>query len=468
MKRILRVLLVFVMMFMAFNGSVRAEGEDSIVIDLSKEYNQELLDPLNNSSTMTYKEDNEGRIVYCTDSEFQYPGRGLTSDNITYAYGCSTGDFKPLGSNTNVNQTALLYIYNNGYHGQGNHSSYSSTKYLTGDYLKDYYITSYAIWSITSPDSDKVKNIKCSSPKNDIETKICALITDANKSTGNDTSSLSLNVSDKTIEKTADGKYYISKGISISGENLTNNSVSLTVSGIDGAFVTDDAEATTGKETFTNSNTVYVKIPADKYEAVKNVNLTLNAKGTGVGNGQFMVCNFNETNTVVIDGETTNIQRLMVHKNETKTVTATLSFSATYVNISKRSITGSDEVPGAKLKITLKDDKEGKIVKDLDGKSLEWTSGEKPVRFNLGKGTYVLTETIAPEGYELSDTKIEFTVTADGKVLVDGKEAKDNLIVFKNTPEAEQVKTGSKFIYIAILGILAIGAVTYFGLRKKD
>lgn len=459
MKKTLQVLLVFSMMFMAFSVSVMAEGEDSIVIDMSKEYNQELLDPLNNSSSMTYKEDKEGRIVYCTDSEKQYPGRGLTSDIITYNKGCSTGDFKPLGSNTNVNQTALLYIYNNGYHGQGNHSSYSATKYLTGDYLKDYYITSYAIWSITSPDG-KGKNIDCNGTTNEIEKKICLLKNDAVNSSNSDTSSLSLNASDRTIEKTADGKYYISKEIKISGENLANNSVSLTVSGIDGAFVTDEVASTTGKETFANSDTVYVKIPADKYETVKNVNLTLTATGTGIGKGQFMVCNFSN--------ETMDVQRLMVHKDETKTVTATLTFSATYVNISKRSITGSDEVPGAKLKITLKDDKDGKVVKDLDGKSLEWISGEKPVRFNLGKGTYVLTETIAPKGYELSDTKIEFTITEEGKILIDGKEVKDNLIVFKNTPEAEQVGTGSKFIYIAILGMLAIGVVTYFGLRKKD
>lgn len=39
----------------------------------------------------------------------------------------------------------------------------------------------------------------------------------------------------------------------------------------------------------------------------------------------------------------------------------------------------------------------------------------------MAAGTYYLTETIAPEGYELSDTTIEFTVTEDGKVKMDKK-----------------------------------------------
>lgn len=134
------------------------------------------------------------------------------------------------------------------------------------------------------------------------------------------------------------------------------------------------------------------------------------------------------------------------------------------IYISKKSINGKTELPGAKLKVT---DKDGKVVTDLDGKELEWISSTKEVSFHLPAGTYYLTETIAPEGYELSDTIIEFTVTEDGKVKMDKKDVDNNLIVFTNTPEPTPVKTGSFMIYIVVIGILSVGLVTYYVIKKQ-
>ena len=134
------------------------------------------------------------------------------------------------------------------------------------------------------------------------------------------------------------------------------------------------------------------------------------------------------------------------------------------IYISKKSINGKTELPGAKLKVT---DKDGKVVTDLDGKELEWISSTKEVSFHLPAGTYYLTETIAPEGYELSDTTIEFTVTEDGKVKMDKKGVDNNLIVFTNTPEPTPVKTGSFMIYIVVIGILSVGLVTYYVIKKQ-
>lgn len=134
------------------------------------------------------------------------------------------------------------------------------------------------------------------------------------------------------------------------------------------------------------------------------------------------------------------------------------------VSISKRSITGSKELSGAKLKIQ---DKDGNTATDINGNLLEWTSSESAKVINLVAGTYTLVEIIAPEGYELSEATIEFTVTDEGKVLVDGKEVKDNLIIFENTPEPETVPTGSAVLYIVItLGAVALGVATYFIIKK--
>ena len=80
----------------------------------------------------------------------------------------------------------------------------------------------------------------------------------------------------------------------------------------------------------------------------------------------------------------------------------------TKVRISKQSITGSDELSGAKLQVIGTD---GKIIE-------EWISGNEP-HFIEGKltagGTYTLREITAPEGYEIAND-ITFTVSTDGTV----------------------------------------------------
>lgn len=151
--------------------------------------------------------------------------------------------------------------------------------------------------------------------------------------------------------------------------------------------------------------------------------------------------------------------------NKTEVTKVTMENSPLYIYISKKSINGKTELPGAKLKITNKD---GKLEKDLDGKNLIWTSSTKEERFRLAPGNYVLTELEAPKGYELSDAVIEFTVTEDGRILFDKKEAENNMIVFKNTPEPEQVVTGSSLIYILFVGIITAGVVTFFVLKRND
>ena len=71
-----------------------------------------------------------------------------------------------------------------------------------------------------------------------------------------------------------------------------------------------------------------------------------------------------------------------------------------------------EPLPGAKLKLT---DKVANVVLD------EWTTdGTEHVYGQILPGTYVLTETAAPNGYELADP-IEFEVMPDGTVMVNGK-----------------------------------------------
>ena len=134
------------------------------------------------------------------------------------------------------------------------------------------------------------------------------------------------------------------------------------------------------------------------------------------------------------------------------------------VYISKKSINGKSELPGAKLTIK---DKDGKVAKDVNGKELTWTSTTEEVKFHLAPGTYYLSEEIAPKGYELSETVIKFVVGEDGTVKSDNKNVDNNLIVYTNTPSPEEVKTGSFLIYIIVIGTLSAGAATYFALKHN-
>lgn len=140
------------------------------------------------------------------------------------------------------------------------------------------------------------------------------------------------------------------------------------------------------------------------------------------------------------------------------------------IKVSKRKKNEDFELSGATLRIT---DKQGNIIKDIEGNSLEWVTSNEPATFHIAAGTYIIEETNAPNGYELSDKKIEFTVDEKGKVTMEKgilkKEilVENNFIIFENTPEPEQVQTGSIIIYIAIVvGILAIGIVTLIILKK--
>ena len=99
----------------------------------------------------------------------------------------------------------------------------------------------------------------------------------------------------------------------------------------------------------------------------------------------------------------------------------------TSVNISKQDITTSEELEGAHL-----------VVKDSNGNIVdEWDSTNEAHKIeNMKKGTYTLTETIAPDGYELSTETIKFTIDSTGKLTNgDGKEV--SKVVMYNKPEKE-------------------------------
>ena len=104
-----------------------------------------------------------------------------------------------------------------------------------------------------------------------------------------------------------------------------------------------------------------------------------------------------ETVTFTVDNDG-NVSGKVVMKNKPKSK----------ISISKQDITTKTELPGAKL-----------VLKNSNGSVVEeWTSGSTPhvISKALAAGTYTLTETIAPTGYQVSTETIKFTVDANGNV----------------------------------------------------
>ena len=142
------------------------------------------------------------------------------------------------------------------------------------------------------------------------------------------------------------------------------------------------------------------------------------------------------------------------------------------ITVSKRKIKHDKELPGAILRIT---DKNGNVAKDLEGNNLEWVTTEEPKTFHVLAGKYFVEEIKSPNGYELSHKKIEFNINEKGIVTIPegtlikkDKIVDNNIIVFENIPEPDNVPTGSEAIYIVIaIGLIAMGTTAFLLLKKS-
>lgn len=125
-------------------------------------------------------------------------------------------------------------------------------------------------------------------------------------------------------------------------------------------------------------------------------------------------------------------------KNTAEMQKVEMKDDVTKVKISKTDITGSNEIPGAKLTIVGKD---GKIVES-------WTSGDKPHYVEkLPVGTYTLKEEQAPKGYVVAES-VTFKVKDTGeiqKVQMKDETAKGRLILEKIDKDSKKALAGVEF-----------------------
>lgn len=101
-------------------------------------------------------------------------------------------------------------------------------------------------------------------------------------------------------------------------------------------------------------------------------------------------------------------------KSKVQTANDAIVNKVTKVEISKKTVTGDDELEGATLTVK---DSNGDVVLDKDGNELTWVSGNHPHKIeglHINEA-YTLEETVAADGY-VKATSIEFKVNEDGSV----------------------------------------------------
>ena len=109
------------------------------------------------------------------------------------------------------------------------------------------------------------------------------------------------------------------------------------------------------------------------------------------------------------------------------------------VIISKKAITGDDEVAGARLKICTEADYNEKntecsATKTINDVELSWVSSDSPAEFEgIKAGTYYIIEETPPAGYKLSATiATEFSIDENGTIKTGDTEVVDNKVVINN------------------------------------
>lgn len=87
----------------------------------------------------------------------------------------------------------------------------------------------------------------------------------------------------------------------------------------------------------------------------------------------------------------------------------------------------------------------------------------------LDEGTYTLTETVAPAGYNMLDKAITIVIAEDGSVTVDGDVATDKTVNVLNETGTELPSTGGigTTIFYALGGLMAVGAGVLLVAKKR-
>ncbi len=230
----------------------------------------------------------------------------------------------------------------------------------------------------------------------------------------------------------------VSKGSNFKGYTLQSDQSDVTFYNEQGAEIKKGTTVQPGQK-------FRFRVPVSTVRENKNLNLSIHINGT-----------FESKEAYMYRPESMNSQRALIGTMQLTPIPASIELHINdpmgSARISKVDATTGKEVPGATLVLT-----------DSNGKEVaRWVSTNEPHYIDpIKAGTYTLTETIAPEGYAMSTSSVQFTVTA-GEVVE---------VKMQNVPEIDVPDTYATIpTYVYIVGAIAflIGAgLIYISLKPR-
>lgn len=332
--------------------------------------------PVSFPSTFHVAKTSDGKYVYCTDYLTKSP-----VSSVSYKRG-----------NT-IDDAGAKYILAQGYNAK-NDNEYFVAQTALWIYMQEKGLMNHA------NNIDKFRTTIDSS-SNTYATQIKKLVNKAKETTSYDNSDPTISLSSDTIKFT----------LSEDKQNYVSNEIQVTSSETD--YKIELVDAPEGAQISKGDNGIVITVPAS---AVGESKSTFSVK---VSNSKTLLEFYKYTPSNNKYQTMAAVYPVSKEASDTKS----MSITGNKVVISKQDITNKEELPGATL-----------VVKDSEGNEIDkWVSGTTPHEIpNLKPGTYTLTETIAPEGYELSTETIEFTVDENGGTT--------NVVMY-NTPVKEETPT---------------------------
>lgn len=369
-NKFLKIFLLFVACF-----SITAVYAEDIASSLRMTY-YGAKTPISFPATFHVKKTTGGKYVYCAHYAKHPPVK-----NITYTRGSLVKD------------NGINYILNKSYNASSDNSFfvYQTALWIymidKGIMPEPYYDITVFKASVNNSDSATARKIK-------------SLVANAKKAAANNTSNptISMDATGVKFTLSSDGTTYVSSPITVKS-STGNYKVTLT-------------SAPNGSTYSTNGNKIYIKVPKS---SVTSINTPVYFKVSTTKNtyrSYYYTPSDNSYQKMIV----TYKKPLLAESSANLSIHSNASIEVLKTDADGKALSGA----------TLQ-------IKNSNGTVIDtWTTdGQKHKVSNLSRGTYVLSETAAPNGYKLSTETVKFTVDATGKV----KDTSGNvisLITFKN------------------------------------